>query len=132
MADHLIPPEAMDEWRELVSALEVHGPAPCEEAGVADLWHADKVAQVAEAVTGCRGCGAAPECLAYALAADERYGVWGGAGAIAAARRAPSSRVVTRPPSAGDEQPLLVDRKRLQRREVISDGKKHRVSDLGR
>lgn len=26
----------------------------------------------------CRGCAVAGECLDYALAADERYGVWGG------------------------------------------------------
>jgi WhiB family redox-sensing transcriptional regulator len=31
-----------------------------------------------EAVRICQRCEVRPECLAYALAHDERYGVWGG------------------------------------------------------
>lgn len=74
----LIPPEALPEWRELVGALEVHGPVPCEESATPDDWHADKGPQLTEAQKGCGDCGAVPECLAYAIAADERFGVWGG------------------------------------------------------
>ena len=74
----LIPPEALPEWRTLVSALEVHGPVPCEDWENPDAWHADKGRQLDEALAGCCRCGAAPECLSYALAADERFGVYGG------------------------------------------------------
>ena len=32
----------------------------------------------AEAKSVCRGCPARAECLAYAVATDEQYGIWGG------------------------------------------------------
>lgn len=33
---------------------------------------------IAEAKTVCRGCEVAHQCLAYAIARDEKYGIWGG------------------------------------------------------
>jgi hypothetical protein len=43
-----------------------------------DAWHADKGHQRDAWVRACGRCEAAPECLSYALAAGERYGVYGG------------------------------------------------------
>ena len=74
----MIPPHALPHWRDLVGALEVHGPVPCEDWGNSDAWHADRGPQLEWALAGCCRCGAAPECLSYALAADERFGVYGG------------------------------------------------------
>ena len=73
----LVPRDALAEWIELVSALAVHGPTPCEVSATPDDWHADRPRPIQNAVDGCRRCGAAPECAAYARAADERHGVWG-------------------------------------------------------
>jgi len=75
-----IPATAQDAWSELAGVLAVDGPAPCEE-GDADAWwlsHADDADDVALAARCCAGCPARTECLAYALAANERGGIWGG------------------------------------------------------
>ena len=34
--------------------------------------------QIARAKTICAGCGVQQECLEFALARDERFGIWGG------------------------------------------------------
>ncbi|RBY94830.1 WhiB family transcriptional regulator [Blastococcus sp. TBT05-19] len=69
--------EQMSEWQELRSALRVHGPSPCQESAVPDAWFEAKGVLLAEARRGCDDCPVQPECLAYALAADEE-GLWGG------------------------------------------------------
>ncbi|WP_347059660.1 WhiB family transcriptional regulator [Blastococcus sp. HT6-30] len=71
-----IPPEALPQWRRLAEVLHVEGPAPCEE-GDPDAWWPDRAADPL-AVRICGGCPAKVECLDYALAADERDGLWGG------------------------------------------------------
>jgi WhiB family redox-sensing transcriptional regulator len=60
--------------------LHTDGPAPCEEGDPAAWWPAqgDDPDDVALAVRCCADCPARVECLTYALAADERGGVWGG------------------------------------------------------
>lgn len=42
-----------------------------------DLFFPDQVPTKASKAT-CLGCEVRPECLEYALAHDERFGVWGG------------------------------------------------------
>jgi len=44
-----------------------------------DLWFPEKGGSTREAKALCARCPVRPECLAYALAHDERFGVWGGA-----------------------------------------------------
>jgi len=44
-----------------------------------DLWFPEKGGSTREAKALCARCPVHPECLAYALAHDERFGVWGGA-----------------------------------------------------
>jgi WhiB family transcriptional regulator, redox-sensing transcriptional regulator len=43
-----------------------------------DLWFPEKGGSVAYAKRVCRSCPVAAECLKFALANDERWGVWGG------------------------------------------------------
>ena len=76
-----LPPKAEVEWHELRRQLEEVGPVACQ-IGDPTAWWPDRcdVAGPAThgAVAACRRCPAAAPCLAYALAADERYGIWGG------------------------------------------------------
>jgi hypothetical protein len=43
-----------------------------------DTFHPDKGQPAATALMICRGCPVRAECLEYALAHDERFGIWGG------------------------------------------------------
>jgi len=43
-----------------------------------DLWFPDKGGSTEAARAVCRRCPVQAECLSYALAHDERFGVWGG------------------------------------------------------
>ncbi|MDP9356150.1 MAG: WhiB family transcriptional regulator [Chloroflexota bacterium] len=79
-----IPRHAVGEWLALARVLADHGPAPCEE-GDPELWWPVR-GDSPDAAAGCEVCPARAECLAYALAADERDGVWGGT--LPAERRA--------------------------------------------
>jgi hypothetical protein len=76
-----IPRHAVGEWLALARVLADHGPAPCEE-GDPEVWWLDKKDMDAPstrmAVRACSQCPARDACLDYALAADERFGVWGG------------------------------------------------------
>lgn len=75
-----IPAGAQAAWSELAEVLAAEGPAPCEE-GDPDAWWPGRSADpddVALAVRCCTACPARTECLAYALAAGERGGIWGG------------------------------------------------------
>ena len=82
-----------------MSALPSYALAPLPAALVPDAWHEQAACRFEdrdlffppEEVWGryvgsrkaaakqiCRGCSVVRECASYALAADERYGVWGG------------------------------------------------------
>jgi hypothetical protein len=83
-SDHaawLLPAGARTEWLTLAAVLADHGPPPCEE-GDPEAWWPDKKTMDAPstraAVRGCWRCPARDACLAYAVAADERGGIWGG------------------------------------------------------
>jgi WhiB family redox-sensing transcriptional regulator len=71
-----IPRHAVGEWLALARVLADHGPAPCEK-GDPELWWPVRGGSP-DAVAGCEVCPVRTECLAYAVAADERDGVWGG------------------------------------------------------
>ena len=68
-----IPPHAREEWAALAAAL-CDRQAPCE-TGDADDWFVRT--PDAAAVAACGTCPARQPCLRYAMAADERHGVWG-------------------------------------------------------
>ncbi|MGO4957920.1 WhiB family transcriptional regulator [Luteococcus sp. Sow4_B9] len=77
-----LPTEARAAYRSLVltlgDALQVGERVPC--LANPDGWTADALdpAQVATAERLCAGCPALVQCGAYATAAPERWGVWGG------------------------------------------------------
>lgn len=74
------------EHHALAARLADAGPAPCQTDTDVD-WFAIAPTAVDRAVTVCRQeCAARAECLAYAVAAGEWFGVWGGS--TAAERRA--------------------------------------------
>lgn len=86
-----IPAEALREWRRLAAALEAHGPAPCEKGDAERWWPAGgRTPPDPLAVQSCAECAARVECLAYALAAGERQGVWGGLTAAERSHRRPA------------------------------------------
>lgn len=60
---------------ELIALAEALGGAAPACAAEPDLWHDGDSRQ---AIKVCRRCPARAECLAFAIAGDERWGVWGG------------------------------------------------------
>lgn len=73
-----VPESARLEWAALSGALEARGPVPCEESAVPEAWWAFDGELLRLAREGCRRCPVRAECLAYAVAAGERWGCWGG------------------------------------------------------
>jgi Transcription factor WhiB len=81
LRNHPIPAAAWDEWLWLSAELEREGPIPCRTGDPESWWPTVgqwSTPRTRAAVDACRGCPAVAACLAYALAADERFGVWGG------------------------------------------------------
>ncbi len=75
-----IPAGALAEWSRLSAVLDETGPVPCQtdtEAWWPDGKELDAPA-TRMAVRACWSCPARAACLGYAIAADERFGVWGG------------------------------------------------------
>jgi len=82
--------------------LNITGPPAWMTGGVCaqvdpDLWFPEKGGSTREAKALCARCPVHPECLAYALAHDERFGVWGGA---SERDRRRMKRTATRPQGA--------------------------------
>lgn len=77
----VIPRAAVGPWRALVHALE--GAPPICETDPDAWWSSANSSEgllvVEAAVYGCSRCSAREACLAYALAAGEAAGIWGGA-----------------------------------------------------
>lgn len=71
---------ASDEWEALQSAIVQastrNETAPCSEDP--ELWWSTAPDAVVEAVQACVWCPVRSQCLVYALASRESYGVWGG------------------------------------------------------
>jgi Transcription factor WhiB len=73
-----IPAEAMPAWLSLSAALEDLGRPPVCAADP-EAWAADAKPRVrAEAMEACGHCPVLKACAAYADAAGEKHGVWGG------------------------------------------------------
>src|SRR5688500_9559116 len=77
-----IPPAALGAWHLLQARLEeVSGDVPCRTAGDVSAWWPDKRELKSPATYGavaaCRRCALREPCAGYAIAADERFGVWG-------------------------------------------------------
>ena len=76
-----VPPKAAAEWLELARQLERVGPVACQ-TGDASAWWPDRHGRndpaLHGAVAACGRCPVSAACLTYAVAADERYGIWGG------------------------------------------------------
>src|SRR5687767_14340904 len=76
-----IPPKALNEWLRLAALVDEIGAVPCRTSD-AEAWWPDRgeVGGFAArmAIDACSVCAARDVCLAYALAADEREGIWGG------------------------------------------------------
>lgn len=82
-----IPARAVVAWRALTVALvELETPTACFES---DLWWPSGTESTEVAQSLCWRCPVQPECAAYAVAADERFGVWG---ALTPADRAAGAR----------------------------------------
>lgn len=84
-----MPAKAAVHWLALRDALERVGPVACQTTDAEAWWPDSKDAHepaARMAVDACRRCGAVEPCLAYAIAADHRYGIWGGT--LPAERRA--------------------------------------------
>lgn len=74
----LIPWTGQREFVDLALALNAHGPAPCETSANPDAWWSSSLEVAELAIAICRGCRVIEPCRAYAIAARERLGVWGG------------------------------------------------------
>jgi hypothetical protein len=71
-----VPAAAVGEWVDLQLAIAGAGRAPVCRHDPEVWWSAG--ASVEVAVVACSWCPVLGECRGYALAAGERYGVWGG------------------------------------------------------
>lgn len=77
----VVPRGATAEWLALARALDAAGTVPCRTGDAAAWWPDARHVHsrpARAALEGCRRCPAAGPCLDYAMAADERYGIWGG------------------------------------------------------
>ena len=75
-----IPPEAVDAWLQLQSRLEEVGTVPCRSADASAWWPGRRDlhwSATRGAIATCCQCPLRHPCAEYAIAADERSGVWG-------------------------------------------------------
>lgn len=72
---HVMPASAREEWAALSDALHGAG-GGCQLSAMPEAWWLKSLEEQALAV--CAACPSRGPCLDYALAADERLGVWGG------------------------------------------------------
>ena len=85
---HTVEPVGIDLLREPLGILETFGAEPAEEPDWQEralcaqtdpeAFFPEKGGSTREAKRICSGCEVRAECLEYALAHDERFGIWGG------------------------------------------------------
>lgn len=81
-----VPASAMGEWTALQDALQDAGESvPCRTRDT-ELWWPQQQIGAVEAAALCRGCPVLAECDAYAVAAREPRGVWGGRSRLSRAK----------------------------------------------
>lgn len=68
-AGPLLRPEPEATWRDY---------ALCSEVGGDEIWFPEKGGSTKTAKAICRRCEVEDECLEYALATDQNFGIWGG------------------------------------------------------
>lgn len=76
-----VPPGALLEWLALSAVLEESGAVPCRMSDPEAWWPDGNELDSPDtgmAVRACWRCPARVACADYALAADERGGIWGG------------------------------------------------------
>lgn len=76
-----IPPTALNEWLTLAARVDEMGAVPCQTSDPEAWWPDRKEVDdfpARMALDACSVCAAREACLAYAVAADEREGIWGG------------------------------------------------------
>lgn len=78
MTEPLVAVDVLPQWLALNRKVGDGPPVPCRTDSP-ELWWG-KEHDTAKGL--CRGCRAQVACLDYALAADERFGIWGGRTAI--------------------------------------------------
>ena len=74
----LIPPAAREQWSALSVALRQRGPAACQGTLPPNDWWPGSRDDLTEVRWHCEICTVQTECLAYAVAAGELSGIWGG------------------------------------------------------
>ncbi len=76
-----IPPRAVSAWLALQVGLEEVGDVPCQNTNDVSAWWPDRrdlhSPATQKAVAACRSCPLRHPCADYAIAADERFGIWG-------------------------------------------------------
>ena len=65
-------------WIALVIGAMTDPATPCLDRKRAEWWHAEDAEQRRQAAQLCHLCPLMVQCDAYAVAAGERYGTWGG------------------------------------------------------
>ncbi|MGY1633055.1 WhiB family transcriptional regulator [Geodermatophilus sp. SYSU D01186] len=80
-AAYAIPKRALDEWLRLAAELEEAGTVPCRTSDPEAWWPDPKQMDddmTQEAIADCYRCPVREACAAYAIAARENDGIWGG------------------------------------------------------
>jgi len=62
----------------LINSEPWQGEALCRQVDIGDMFFPDKGGSTKEAKRICAQCPVVDECLEYALAKQERFGIWGG------------------------------------------------------
>jgi WhiB family transcriptional regulator, redox-sensing transcriptional regulator len=73
-------PDDLDPWFAILTTIEPprwQDDALCAQVG-GDTWFPEKGGSTRDAKRICQNCPVRAECLEYALAHDERFGIWGG------------------------------------------------------
>src|SRR5690242_4606087 len=76
-----MPIKAREQWSRLTEELDAAGAVPCRESDPEAWWPVAREVDEAPArmaLAACSTCPVQQACLEYALAADERFGIWGG------------------------------------------------------
>lgn len=81
-------PEARQAHEELHQAIAAEGPTPCQSSDP-EMWFPESSwSGTSQAAALCRTvCPVRDQCLAYAILAEERYGIWGGMNAASRKNR---------------------------------------------
>ncbi len=75
----VIPPAAHNAWLALSELLAAVGTVPCRTSDPEAWWPERRDLDSPPSLAAvCRRCPSRDSCLTYALAADEREGIWGG------------------------------------------------------